>query len=135
MKSSDIPQDPSPLDKFTKEVLYAIDENGNYTKQLSRGWQIKADALGISWQEAKTRIENAKQQFEKGEVSPILFFMELNLMEISILSDYTGFWKCTIKRHFKPSVFAKLSNKKLQIYAEVFGITVEQLKKCEFSEN
>jgi hypothetical protein len=135
MKSSDIPQDPSPLDKFTKEVLYAIDENGNYTKQLSRGWQIKADALGISWQEAKARIENAKQKFEKGEVSPILFFMELNLMEISILSDYTGFWKWTIKRHFKPSVFAKLSNKKLQIYAEVFGITVEQLKKCELSEN
>lgn len=135
MKSSDIPQDPSPLDKFTKEVLYAIDENGNYTKQLSRGWQIKADALGISWQEAKARIENAKQKFEKGEVSPILFFMELNLMEISILSDYTGFWKWTIKRHFKPSVFAKLSNKKLQVYAEVFGITVEQLKKCELSEN
>lgn len=135
MKSSEIPQDPSPLDKFTKEVIYAIDENGNYTKELSRGWQVKADALGISWQDIKTRVEAAKLKFEKGEVSPILFFMEANLMELSILSDYTGFWKCTIKRHMKPSVFAKLSDKKLQIYANVFGVSVEQLKKCELNEN
>ena len=135
MKNTEIPQDPSPLDKFTKEVLYAVNDKGEYTAQLSRGWQIKADALGISWQEAADRIAYAKQQVANGVASPILFFMELNLMELSILSDYTGFWRWTVKRHLKPSVFEKLSQAKLQKYAEVFGVTVEQFKKCEVSEN
>ena len=35
MNKNDIPQDPSALDKFTKEVCYAVDESGNYvTNQL-----------------------------------------------------------------------------------------------------
>jgi DNA-binding Lrp family transcriptional regulator len=135
MKKSEIPQDPSPLDKFTKEILYALDENGNYTPQLSRGWKVKADALGISWSEVKARIESAKEKMLSGQASPILYFMELNLMDVSILSAYTGFWKWTIKRHLKPSVFRKLSSDKLKIYADVFGVSVEQLKKGEVGEN
>lgn len=135
MKNTDVPQDHTSLEKFTKEVLYVTDENGKYTTQLSSGWKVKADALGISWQTALEKINTSKQKVLTGEASPILFFMELNLMELSILSDYTGFWKFNIKRHLKPSVFAKLSTKKLQIYADVFGVTIEQLKNCEVSEN
>ena len=32
----------------------------------------------------------------------MLFFMEYRLMDLSILSDYTGFWKWQIRRHLKP---------------------------------
>lgn len=135
MKNTEAPQDHTSLEKFTKEVLYVTDENGKYTTQLSSGWKVKADALGISWQAALEKINTAKQKVLNDEASPILFFMELNLMELSILSDYTGFWQFNIKRHLKPSVFAKLSNKKLLIYADVFGVTIEQLKNCEVSEN
>ncbi len=128
MKKNEIPQDPSALDKFTKEVCYAVDEKGEYTTGLSRGWQVKADALGITLQEAEERTANARQKVSNGAVSPILFFMELNMMDISIVSAYTGFWQWTIKRHLKPSVFNKLSDKKLAKYAEIFDITVEELK-------
>ena len=128
MKKNEIPQDPSALDKFTKEVCYAVDEKGEYTTGLSRGWQVKADALGITLQEAEERTANARQKVSSGVVSPILFFMELNMMDISIVSAYTGFWQWTIKRHLKPSVFNKLSDKKLAKYAEIFDITVEELK-------
>src|SRR5689334_19764605 len=99
MKNTDIPQDPSALDKFTKEVCYAVDDNGKYVTGLSRGWQIKVDALGITWQEAEERIAAAKQKVIKGEVSPVLYYMELNLMDLPIVSAYTGFWQWTIKRH------------------------------------
>ena len=128
MKKNEIPQDPSALDKFTKEVCYAVDEKGEYTTGLSRGWQVKADALGITLQEAEERTANARQKVSNGAVTPILFFMELNMMDISIVSAYTGFWQWTIKRHLKPSVFNKLSDKKLAKYAEIFDITVEELK-------
>ncbi len=67
------------------------------------------------------------------EVSPILYYMELRLMDISILSAYTGFWKWTIKRHLKPAVFARLDNKTLSKYALVFEITIEDLKTEKFN--
>ena len=73
MKKDEIPQDPSPLDKFTKEVCYAVDEKGEYTTGLSRGWQIKADALGITWEEAQARTANAREKVRNGEASPIIF--------------------------------------------------------------
>lgn len=128
MKAKEIPQDPSPLDKFTKEVCYALDDNGNYTTALSRGWQVKADALGITWQEVEARMTEAKQKVMNGEASPVLFFMELHMMDFSILSAYTGFWQWNIKRHLKPDVFNQLSDKKLQKYAEVFQVSVEDLR-------
>jgi len=131
MKKDEIPQDPSPLDKFTKEVCYAVDENGEYTTALSRGWQVKADALGITWEEAQQRTAAALEKVKQGEASPILFFMELHMMDVAIVASYTGFWQWTVKRHLKPSVFNSLSDKKLQKYADLFDVTVEDLKSVK----
>jgi hypothetical protein len=78
MNKNEIPQDPSALDKFTKEVCYAVDEKGNYVMGLSRGWQVKADALGITWEEAEQRTASAREKVKNGEASPILFYMELH---------------------------------------------------------
>ncbi len=56
-------------------------------------------------------------------------------MDMGILSDYTGFWKWQIKRHLNPAAFAKLSEKKLQKYAEAFNVSVEELKTMAVHEN
>ncbi len=127
MKKDEIPQDPSPLDKFTKEVCYAVNEKGEYETALSRGWQVKADALGITWEEVQQNIESARQKVKKGEASPVLYYMELNMMDLATLSAYTGFWQWTIKRHLNPHIFKKLSNKRLNKYAEVFNISTDEL--------
>jgi hypothetical protein len=129
MKKEEIPQDPSALDKFTKEMCYAVDEKGQYITALSRGWEIKAEALGITWQDIEKRVNEARQKVQRGEASPILYYMELNIMDVAILSAYTGFWQWTVKRHLKPCVFKKLSDEKLKKYAELFEISVEKLKK------
>ncbi len=128
MKKEEVPQDPSALDKFTKEVCYALDEKGEYTTTLSRGWQVKADALGITWQDVEANVNEARLKIKNGELSPIAYFMEVHMMDISILSAYTGFWQWTIKRHLRPQVFKKLSDKKLEKYAEAFQIKLEELK-------
>jgi hypothetical protein len=135
MKEENIPQDPSALDKFTKEVVYAVDDAGNYTTKLSRGWQVKATALDLAWEDIEKRIEAARQKVVCREASPILFFMELRLMDMNILSAYTGFWKWTIKGHLKPGSFEKLNDKKLQVYAAAFNITVDQLKTMTVHED
>jgi hypothetical protein len=123
MKKDEIPQDQSGLDKFTKE-----DESGNYITQLSSGWEVKSDALGITWEDINKKVERAKQAVIKGELSPIAYYIELRVMDLPIVSAYTGFWKWTIKRHLKPSIFSKLSNSTLQKYADLFEVSLDQLK-------
>jgi hypothetical protein len=134
MKKEEIPQDYSALSKLTKEVSYAVDEKGNYSTSLSTGWEIKTKALDVAWSDIEQRIENAKKKVQNNEASPVLYFMELKLMDISIISSYTGFWKWQIKRHLKPRVFKKLSDKKLARYATIFEVTVAELKSMRKNE-
>lgn len=134
MKKDEIPQDPGALNKLTKEMTYAVDESGKYTTGLSAGWEVKINALNVAWSDIEKRIHDAKQKVLNREASPILYFMELKLMDLGIVASYTGFWKWQIKRHLKPAVFEKLSQKKLQKYADVFEVTVEALKTMKGHE-
>jgi hypothetical protein len=131
MKKEDVPQDVSALGKITKEVCYATDSEGKYVTELSKGWDVKITALDKAWEDIDQRIEAARQKVLKGEASPLLFFIEQGIMDISLLADYTGFWQWQIKRHLKPNVFNKLSDKKLQRYAEVFNVSVYDLKNMK----
>lgn len=128
MKKEDVPQDPSALVGVTRDVCYVKDKDGKYTTDLSIGWDVKKQALDNAWDDINERVEEAAQQVKNGEVSPIFYFMEKKLMDLTLLSGYTGFWKWTIKRHFKPSVFKSLSESKLNTYAKAFDISVEELK-------
>jgi hypothetical protein len=134
MKKEDVPQDLGSLGKITKEVCYATDASGRYTTELSNGWDVKTNALDVTWDDINQKIVAAKEKVLRNEASPILFFMEKNIMNIGILSSYSGFFKWQIKRHLKPAVFNKLSTRKLTRYAEVFNVSVEELKTMKVHE-
>ncbi len=131
MKKEDVPQDPSALVGVTRDVCYVKDKDGKYTTDLSIGWDVKKQALDNAWDDIKERVEAAALQVKNGEISPIFYFMEKKLMDLTLLSSYTGFWKWTIKRHFKPSVFKNLSYTKLATYAKAFDMSVEELKNFD----
>jgi len=134
MKNSEVPQDKSNLkDAELKELCYAVDENGDYTTVNSTGWDPKTIALNNAIADINERIEVAKQRVLNNETSPIEYFMEVNKMDPTILASYVGMWKWRVKRHFKPKVFKKLSNKILQKYADVFEVSIEELKNIEYS--
>jgi len=135
MKKDDVPQDLSSLGKITKELCYATDSSGKYVAALSQGWDVKINALDIAWEDIQKRIAAAKQKVLDKEASQLLFFMEYRLMDISILAGYTGFWKWQVKRHLKPAVFDKLSEEKLQKYAEAFNTSVADLKSMTIHED
>lgn len=129
MKKSEVPQDKSNLESANfKELCYAVDENGNYTTVNSSGWNPKTIALDNAIAEINERVENAKSKVLNQQTSPIEYYMELHKMDIPILASYVGIWKWRVKRHFKPNVFNKLSEKILQKYATVFNISIAQLK-------
>ena len=132
MKKNEVPQDESKLEKANiKNMVYAVDENGNNVTELSTGRNPKAIALDNAIKQIEERVTAAKERFSKNESSPLEYYMELNKMDITILASYAGIWKWRVKRHFKPSVFKKLSQKTLQKYADVFDITVEDLKNIK----
>ena len=128
MKKDEIPQDDGALGRIAREVTYVVGEDGKYETGQSTGWDVKSDALKVAWDEVNHKIEIARQKVLNGEASPILYFMEKKIMDLSILSAYTGFWKWTIKQHLKPTTFNKLSEERLKKYAQLFEITVEELK-------
>ena len=129
MKKEEVPQDQGNLSKSNlKELIYATDEKGNYTTALSSGWEPKTIALSNSINEINERIASAKDQVNKGEASPIVYFMELHKMDVLILSSYVGMWKWRVKRHFKPTIFKKLNDAILSKYAATFEISVAELK-------
>jgi hypothetical protein len=133
MKKNELPQDKSALENFTREVCYVKNNEGKYETDLSTGWETKKVALDKAWEDIEERIQDAKNKVISGEASPILYFMELKLMDLSVLSGYCGFWKWQIKRHMKPSVFNKLSEKQLNRYAEAFDISIDELKNFKIA--
>ncbi len=129
MKKSEVPQDESKLEKANiREMCYAVDENGEYTTELSTGWDPKTIALDNAIKQIEERVAAAKRKVAQNESSPLEYYMELNKMDLPILASYVGIWKWRVKRHFKPSVFKKLSQKTLEKYAAVFDITVDELQ-------
>ncbi len=132
MKKEEVPQDKSNLESANfRELCYAVDENGEYTTQNSTGWEPKTAALNNAIEEINQRIADAKTRVLAGKTSPIEYYMELHKMDVGILASYVGMWQWRVKRHFKPSVFKKLSQRILKKYAEVFDISVEELKQIE----
>lgn len=127
MKKENLPQDESALKDFTREVCYVKNKDGKYEKGLSSGWDVKTEALNVAWEDINDRIKDAANAVKEKKSSPILFFMELNLMDFQTLSAYTGYWKITIKRHLKPRNFSKLNQTKLAPYAKTFKISIDDL--------
>ena len=133
MKKNDVPQDKSSLETDNhKELCYAVDDEGEYTTAQSTGWQPKTIALDNAIQEINERINNAKTRVLNGETSPVEYYMECHKMDISILASYVGLFKWQVKNHFKLKKFNGLSEKTLERYANVFEISVNQLKDIEY---
>nr|WP_317630664.1 hypothetical protein [uncultured Flavobacterium sp.] len=128
MKKYEVPQDQSSLlNNNIKELYYAVDDNGNYTTELSSGWEPKTLVQNLTAEVLNERTLHAKQQVKQGLVSPIVYFMEKNKMDWSTLASYMEMWTWRVKRHQKPSVFTKLSVKTKQKYADTFQISLNEL--------
>jgi hypothetical protein len=132
MKTKEVPQDDAGMmqGKY-REPMYSLDKDGNYTTVRSVGWEPKNEVFLEALAAINEKIEDTRQKVLSGELSPIAYFTELNKMDAGLLAKYMGFWKWTVKRHFKPKNFNKLSDKVLERYAGVFEISKEKLTDIE----
>ncbi|WP_293730528.1 hypothetical protein [uncultured Actinobacillus sp.] len=126
MDINDIPQDNSKIFRGQKKVIYAT-RNGNYESGTTSGWDDEEFATQQAVEELKQQTEQALQAVKNGEKSPLYYLMYKYRFDEQSLAQATGFWQWQIRRHCKPEVWAKLSEKKLEKYAGVFGVDIKDL--------
>ena len=126
MDINDIPQDNSKIFRGQKKVIYAT-RNGNYESGTTSGWDDEEFATQQAVEELKQQTEQALQAVKNGEKSPLYYLMYKYRFDEQSLAQATGFWQWQIRRHCKPEVWAKLSEKKLEKYAGVFGVDIKML--------
>jgi hypothetical protein len=129
MKVEEVPQDARFFkDSVIRDVAYAVDDAGNYTSVISEGWEVKNDALDMTWNEIDEKCEEIRVQVLAGKVSPLAYHLEKNIMDIGLLAKYTGQYKWRVKRHLNPQKFARLDNSILSKYAEALRMSIDELK-------
>ena len=122
MDINEIPQDDSKIFRGQKKVIYAT-QNGHYKTGTTTGWDTEAFVT-----ELDQLTNEALDAVKRGEKSPLFYYMYRYRFDLQTLAQTTGFWQWQIKRHFKPQVFTRLSDKVLKMYAEAFGIKIMELK-------
>ena len=128
METNSVPQDPSPTYEGQRKLLYAVDDQGNYTGVQSAGWEPETFATLAAVAELDRLRDESWDRALARKTSALEFHMFDRRMELDTLAATTGMWKWRIRRHFDVQRFAKLPQRVLQRYAEAMGITVEQLK-------
>jgi len=114
-----------------RELSYSYVEGGKFEKTV--GFHGEADRLILqqAWDLFQERIEDARLRVISGKVSPVVYYMEKNLLDPLNLSMMAGMSLWRVKWHFKPAVFKRLNDNILQKYATAFNITIDQLKSVE----
>ena len=129
MKIKDVPQDLKFLkNTVIRDVAYAVDDDGAYKSVISEGWEVKNDALDITWDDIGEKCAEIRAEILAGRLSPLAYHLEKNIMEVGLLAKYMGLSKRTVRKHLKPEKFKELDNSVLQQYAEVLRISIEELK-------
>jgi len=129
MNVNEVPQDPlhyKDRDKLRK-LMYATDKDGKYTGVNSAGWEAENTATQQAWEEVEDELSETVKKIQAGELSPLAYFMQKNLMDVALLAKYAGKWQWQVKKHMKPAVFEKLNPAMLAVYARIFNITVAEL--------
>lgn len=130
MNIEEVPQDKKNFldgDKAPKKVMYVTSKEGRYMQTQSAGWDAENLVLEQAWDDIEFQLGETRKKVLNKELSAIAYFMIKNRMDIPILASYVGKWQWQVKRHLKPSVFNKLSEKLLSKYAEVFEVKVNDL--------
>jgi DNA-binding phage protein len=128
MKKEEVPQHGG-LTAGCREVNYAIDADGNYSLELSVGWEAKNTTLRQAWAAIVEQLQQVLEEINAGHKSPLAYHMVKNQMDVALLAQYSGFSRWRVKRHLKPQVFNRLSSRVLAVYAALFRISSDQLQQ------
>ena len=107
-----------------KRVIYSMHSMRPVNTLQSKAWagSPKNIVMLNAWEYENNKISEAQKLVKEGKMSPIYYHMKRCLMDKKLLASYTGFSRFRITRHFKPNIFKRLSDKKLDKYIYAFGL-------------
>lgn len=127
MRDDQVPQDNSKSYSGHKKLVYAVDGDGHYKKVQSSGWEVENFATQMAVEDINQQTEDAIQAVKNGELSVLSYHMFKHRMDVTTLSQISGFYQWQVRRHLKPHIFEGLSQRKIKIYCDVFNLTSTQL--------
>jgi hypothetical protein len=123
MKIDEVPQDGAYLiEGRIRDLCYVVDKDGRYTTKLSKGWAPKNESISLAWEQIYDQAEEIRVKVLAGELSPLAFYMVLNLMDAAILASYAGISERKVRRHLKTKGFKRLSPEMISRYEELLNI-------------
>lgn len=135
MVVENVPQDHISTYAENKKAIYATDSEGRYGVVASSGWDVEEEATKQALHELERQADKAYAEVKEGRMSPLFYHMYAQRMDLIVLAQSVEMFQWRVKRHFKPSVFSKLSEAMLSRYSEALGLSTEDLKKLPLKES
>jgi hypothetical protein len=107
-------------------ILYVEKEDGKY-EPIQTGSYLTKNFLDDYKLKRFHLEETLKKQVQSGAISPIYYYMVLEDLTISELSSRTGIRKGKVKKHLAADNFTSIPQKTLQLYSDVFNITIPDM--------
>ena len=131
MDINSVPQDDSSTYSNNKKAIYARGEDGSVNVVGSSGWNAEETVTKQALEDLLDSAAEAYAEVLNGDKSPLYYYMYAIRMDLQVLADSTGFFKWTIKKDFDPKKFANISEKRLAVYADAMGKSMDELKVLE----
>lgn len=131
MRERDVPQEGNATLAGHRKAVYAVADDGRVRLVTSRGWEVEEIVTRQAVEDLERRAREARQRALAGSASPLEYHMYRARMDLALLSQTTGLWRWRIRRHFRPQVFARLSEALRRRYADALGLPLEALGKVE----
>ena len=125
MDIDSVPQEDSSTYANNKKAIYAQDSDGRVKVVGSTGWNAEETATKQALEDLEDSAKEAYCEVKKGLKSPLYFHMYSIRMDLQVLADSTGFFKWTIKKDFNPKIFTKISDKRLAVYSDAMGKSMD----------
>lgn len=119
-KEAQIKHDIHPL------VLYVEKEDGSYGRVESASFLSK-NYLDDYLDKVRKWDAGLKDKLDKGEISPVYYYMIMLEMGEGDLASRVGISKWRLRKHLKMKAFEKIKLKMLKRYANVFDVPVSNL--------
>lgn len=128
MQEQDVPQDNISTYSGLRKLLYALDEQGNYTSVPSNGWEVEQLVNGMAVEELEELASEALERFKQSKASPLEYYMYRCRLDLPQLAQATGFFQWRIRRHMRADIWPRLNDKILARYSDVLGLDIHTLK-------
>jgi hypothetical protein len=129
MKAEELPQTPNPLFENQRKAVYAVNNAGEYVIVKTGGTEVDFSATLDAGEWFAEQANAAYQRVQRGESSPLEYWMYQQRMDVPTLAQATGLWQWRIRRHLRPTIFQTLSDRVLQRHAEALGISTDNLRQ------